>query len=95
MDTNYNITRNQFYRILTFLIISTNIKVNEAPSYIIEKYSKLIGNPEDISDIIYTFSGIHQSIITYVENEYTSVWKHEINKFVRHEKIRDIIKNKV
>lgn len=86
------VTINQFNNLLKFIAILSHSKyiMDLSPDYIIEKYARLVGNPELISDEE-TKGTAHQVLIRDLIAPYHEKWKTSEVKFKRNSIIKDIL----
>jgi len=89
-EKKYDITYNQFCNILAFIVIFANNYdvINQSPDYIIEKYARYIGNPEEVKASSEYKVGVHHTLVTELIEPYCERW----NLLLRKMKIISILK---
>lgn len=78
-----NLTYNQFCNLLAFNVILSNSKyiLELDPDYLIEKYERYIGDPEQIVDKDeWKYGGIHEVLRKEIIEPYFEKWKHSLRK---------------
>lgn len=76
------ITHSQFCNILAFVVVFTNNYdiLNQSPDYVIEKFERYIGNPENILASDEYKTGVHHSLVKELIEPYFEKWKHPLRK---------------
>lgn len=86
----YEITHNQFCNILAFIVIFANNYdvINQSPDYVIEKYARYIGNPEEVKASSEYKKGVHVTLKKALIEPYSKRWNIQLRKM----KILSILK---
>lgn len=71
----HSLTKEQFTNLLRLALIFKQEVVTSSPDYLIEKFTRLIGNPELINDV--DEQGALHAILEGTINTYLDYWKPE------------------
>jgi hypothetical protein len=85
------VTLNQFKNILAFTALMSHSKyIHElSPDYIVDKYTRYIGDPTQIKDTVEHHSGLHAVLKREVIDAYFEIWGDDIQKtIIRSDRIK-------